>query len=147
MKKESLPRYVVNLEELVDALIPFNSDNKTNFGNKGMQRCCGFRFDNKTTRHSFKVEETIFLTSIDMACTGDSWSNGDSISIKIKSKKSAKDIELFKNVYLKDFLEHKEMSCYYPLKKDDEMVILLHLEKESVNEVWVDVNYILAEEK
>lgn len=147
MKKESLPRYVVNLEELVDALIPFNSSNKTNFGNKGMQRCFGFRFDNKIRRHSFKVEETIFLTSVDMACTGDSWGNGDSLSITIKSKKSPKDIELFKDVYIKDFLEHKEMSCYYPLEKGDEMVILLHLEKDSSNEVWVDINYILAEEK
>lgn len=141
MPRGSLPRYLVNIEELV-SMFPLEAKSMFN-PDKAKQRCKGIYLDlngEKTRTEKWEIPKDIVLTGIKVACSSESEWFMDNFDLSIES--SGEEQELFTSVYMKDFMEYKHFVCYHEILAGSTIIIRYRNKSESDKDVWFDIDYI-----
>lgn len=141
MPRGSLPRYIVNFEELA-SMFPFEADSTFN-PDKAKQRCKGIHLDlngKKSMMEQWEVPKDIVLTGIKVACSRENEWFMDNFDLSIEY--SGEEQELFTSVYMKDFMEYKHFVCYHKILAGSVIIIRYENKSESDKDVWFDIDYV-----
>lgn len=141
MARGSLPRYVVNFQEL-ESLFPLEADSLFN-PDKARQRCKGLyinALEDKTYTETWVLEKDIVLTGIKIACSREHEWFMDNFDIVINF--SGEEKEVFSSVYMKDFMEYKHFVCYLEVLAGSEITIRYKNQSGTEKDIWFDIDYV-----
>lgn len=142
MARGSLPRYIINFEEL-SSIFPLKADSLFN-PDKAKQRCKGIHMNpvgDGTYVERWEVPKDIVLTGLKVACSRDEteWAM-DNFDLVVEYSNEVK--ELFQTVYMKDFMEYKHFVCYFEVLAGSEIVITYRNKSGKDKDVWFDIDYV-----
>lgn len=133
----SLPRYVINFDELVDGLF---SKNTIKF-NTGKQYSKGFYFNSSKNILSWNYNKDILINSIVIGATSKTEFNEISLNIYFENKLEKKRY-LFDNVYIKDIYEIKHILCQPILNISEKLNIEINNLKNNDN-IFIDIDFLV----
>lgn len=134
----SLPRYVINFDELVDGLFDPNSDNIKI--NTGKQYSKGFYFNSSQNNIEWSYNKDIVINNIVLATTSKTGFSNTSLNIYLESKLGNKNY-LFDNVYLKDIYEIKNMLSP-PILEISEKLKIEFNNLKSIDNIFIDIDFL-----
>lgn len=138
----ALPRYIVNMEESVEFLIPdFDNEDIEPIYETGIQRTKGLYIQTTSEKATFEITwkplTDVRITGIKVSIEEESQWEKDTIDIVI-----GKD-NVFRNVNIKNnFTMYKNFRIYRPVKQGEEVKILYHNQEMSEKAVWLDIDYV-----
>lgn len=136
----SLPRYVINFDELVDSL--FKKDKNDFVLNTGTQLSKGFFFDKTNNEIEWEYKKDIVINNIVIGANSHSVLSNISLNLYIKSKLGKKNY-ILDNVYIKDIYEQKTMLSMPLLEISDIMCVEVNNLKDADN-VFLDIDFLLV---
>lgn len=136
----SLPRYVINFDELVDSL--FKKDNNDFVLNTGTQLSKGFFFDKTNNEIEWEYKKDIAINNIVIGANSHSVLSNISLNLYIKSKLGKKNY-ILDNVYIKDIYEQKTMLSMPLLEISEIMCVEVNNLKDADN-VFLDIDFLLV---
>ena len=136
----SLPRYIVNFEEMLNFLIP-NDDNGENNGNveMGHQRSKGLKLEigEKANYETFWRPLTdILITGIRIAVSDETIHARDSLDMYIDGE------PVFKNVSLKNIYQYKNFRVFRRVRQSLDIKFVYNNMNRVSKDVWIDIDYI-----
>lgn len=134
----SLPRYVINFEELVDGL--FDKDNNIIEFNTGKQYSKGFHLNHSKNILSWNYPKNILINNIVIASTSKTDFGKITLNIYFESKLGKKSY-LFDNVYIKDIYEIKDILCQPLLNISEKLNIELNNLGNNDN-IFIDIDFL-----
>lgn len=143
MAKGSLPRYIINFEDLLDIFPPKDGLGGSLKIDKSKQRCKGFYLNAVTdTTYELKwvVQKDIFINGIKIACSRENEWFMDNFDIIITKNKE--DSIIFQDVYMKDFIEYKNFVCFRKVDNGSEITIRYRNKSGTEKDVWFDIDYL-----
>lgn len=139
----SLPRYVINFDELTDGLFAPDKDNIQI--NKGKQFSKGFYFNSSQNKIEWTYNKDIVINTIVLATTSRTDFGETNLNIYFQSKLGKKNY-IFDNVYVKDLYEIKDMLSP-PILKIYETLIIEFNNLKSSDDVFIDIDFLEVEKK
>lgn len=139
----SLPRYVINFDELTEGLFDSNKDNIQI--NTGKQFSKGFYFNSSQNKVEWTYDKDIVINNIVLATTSRTDFGNTSLNIYFQSKLERKNY-IFDNVYVKDLYEIKGMLSP-PVVKISETLIIEFNNLKSSDDVFIDIDFLEVEKK
>lgn len=136
----SLPRYVINFDELVDSL--FKKDKNDFVLNTGTQLSKGFFFDKTNNEIEWEYKKDIAINNIVIGANSHSVLSNISLNLYIKSKLGKKNY-ILDNVYIKDIYEQKTMLSMPLLEISEIMCVEVNNLKDADN-VFLDIDFLLV---
>lgn len=136
----SLPRYVINFDELVDSL--FKKDKNDFVLNTGTQLSKGFFFDKTNNEIEWEYKKDIVINNIVIGANSHSVLSNISLNLYIKSKLGKKNY-ILDNVYIKDICEQKTMLSMPLLEISEIMCVEVNNLKDADN-VFLDIDFLLV---
>lgn len=136
----SLPRYVINFDELVDSL--FKKDKNDFVLNTGTQLSKGFFFDKTNNEIEWEYKKDIVINNIVIGANSHSVLSNISLNLYIKSKLGKKNY-ILDNVYIKDIYEQKTMLSMPLLEISEIMCVEVNNLKDADN-VFLDIDFLLV---
>lgn len=137
----SLPRYVINFDELVDGLFESNKDNIKI--NKGKQYSKGFYFNYSQNSIEWVCNKDIIINNIVLATTTNTDFGIVNLDIYIESKLGRKNY-IFDSVYIKDIYEIKNILSPPVLNISEKLKIEVNNLK-NIDDVFIDVDFLEIE--
>lgn len=141
----SLPRYVINFEELVKEIKPKETVIEDFFGeddgNVLMQRVKGFLATNEEPLIRWQPKKNIAVSSIEYGSSKNQVCKNISFNLSVEEK-SGKIVEVFENIYIKNVVEFKSMVNKLIIGEGDTLLIKCNSIVEDMEfEVAFDINY------
>lgn len=145
----SLPRYVVNFEELVDGFLAertqgntIQEDIKKDIGG---QYSKGFYLNlSGNNCIEWKHLNKIFITNIEISTVSSSIFGDTNISLYIENDKTGKKSYIFENVYVKDIHDLKNLFAYPVLDVSDTLKIIVNNHMSGIEDLFIDIDFVLA---
>ena len=138
----SLPRYVVNFDELSALLndeMNKPDDRPQRQYSRGKQKSKGMRLetigDKMNISDKWKITSEVWITGIKIAVSDETAWKRDKMDLIID------DEVVFEDIYLKNVSEYKNFRVFRPVIEGGIVEVVLHGNSERV-EVWVDIDYI-----
>ena len=164
----SLPSYVLNWDELINALKGMDGGLNLDFSSltellekyfpdiiellkalvdntkkpSGTQKMKGYHkqvISNKAYTFLFTPEEDVMLTGITYA---QSIYKCDDRFDLIVVNDSGEELTLFDGLYVKDAMQHKLFQVFFPVPKGYEVKLVMHNQSARTKDVWVDFEYL-----
>lgn len=141
----SLPRYVINFEELTDDLFD-NKDEHIEIS-KGKQYSKGFHIDlHKDTSLEYEIQEDILINAISISSTEKSKFGNTNFNLILENKLGNKKNYIFENFYIKDIFEQKQMYGYLRANISDKIKIEFN-NIDGVEHIFIDIDYLKREKE
>lgn len=134
----SLPKYIVNLEEVLEFLVPNTRDDMNTNLEKGCQRSKGLRLltgKKGGNEISWRPSTVMHITGIKIGVGSDKDHHSDSFDMYI-----GKDL-VFKNLSMKGISHYKNFRVYRTVKENEEIRFVYNNKSRTEKEVWFDIDY------
>lgn len=130
-----LPRYIINMEEILPYLLPSLGDKPLS---RGYQRSKGLRITT-SRKGEFEVfwrpPTTIFITGINIGVSEQAPHSLDNISMFIA------DEPIFETVNMKDIYQYKNFRVYRRVRPNQEIKFVYRNINRVEKDVWIDIDY------
>ena len=136
----SLPRYVINFDELIDGL--FDNNKEQIDIKKGKQYSKGFCIDLQEKNNlEFEIQENMIVNNIVIATPEKSQFGNTNFDLFIENKLGNKINYIFENMYIKNIYENKQMYGYLKLNISDILKIKFN-QIDNIRYIFIDIDYL-----